>query len=173
MEITKDQKFLIKSIVIVIAFFTLATIAWDHFIIKPRLEEVTSKEITSFDDLKPLLIGSWVSKEELNSLHSEFFTFEFNSNGTIKFKTGIDDNPPEILSTGTWSIIVLDEGVNYVNKNNRFFIEIKFQTIHLLERFVVEIDPVNPKIWRSVTENDLTKERLGLFSFGGKYFYKK
>lgn len=132
----------------------------------------------TFNDAKQIITGNWISTESILSDIIQYDILIFNPNQSVKFAQGSSENQAlrlakESTLKGEWHVIENSENLISLNSEQRFLIQIDIEGVGV-EILRVEIDNANNhRMGRVKNSKDEYRDNVGLYSFGGKIFYKK
>ncbi len=132
--------------------------------------------IENFEDAKKIVPGHWVAKEELFDNYFEYNLLILNNNGQVSFAQGNSYEQALNLAnqstlSGSWSINDDPVHLDALIKSQRFLINLDLEG-YGNDILRVEIDKSQHRLGRIRDTNDDLRESSGLFTFGGKIFYK-
>jgi hypothetical protein len=140
--------------------------------------EKVSSPSNSFSiyDSGDIVVGEWISTEQIHSGLLQYDLLLFQTNGKVKFAQGISEHQAIQLARksslkSNWRIIE-DPGNNLTLADSIFLIETNIEGIGI-DTLRVEVDFKNGhRMGRSQTDRDYYREENGLYTFGGKIFLK-
>lgn len=134
-------------------------------------------KIETFSAAKEIIPGQWDAVESISGDLKEHNLLIFKKDGTVMFGQGSSIESANSLAMegnikGKWSILDKPDYLTNLIDDQRFLIEIDLGP-NLGDLLRVEIDPIQHKMGRIADDNDAMRESAGLFTFGGKIFYKQ
>lgn len=134
-------------------------------------------KIENFSAANEIIPGKWDAVEKISSNLMAHNLLIFNKDGSVAFAQGSSIESAINLAKkgyieGRWSIIENPDYLTSLIDEQRFLIEIDFGP-DLIEVLRVEIDPKQHRMGRTSQDNDMLRESMGLFTLGGKIFYKQ
>lgn len=139
-------------------------------------EKQETSRIETYASAREIVPGIWVATEKLFGSHNQYDLLIFKKDGSLQFAQGASLEQALRLAKettpGQWSINEDPNLLNNLKTDQRFLIEFTMESIGS-EILRVEIDPVQHRMGRLANEDDALRENLGLYSFGGKIFYKQ
>lgn len=147
--------------------------------ITPSNNETNSNLLNfkDFNEAKKIIPGKWVATEQITSNWIQYDLLLFNNDGSLKFSQGASLDQAlrlanESTLVGRWSINEDPKYISDLITEKRFLLEFYLEGVGA-ELVRVEIDPSNKhRMGRGINDFDLNREAQGLFSFGGKIFFK-
>jgi hypothetical protein len=134
-------------------------------------------KILTYSSAKEIIPGQWISTEKIYGDQYQYNLLQFNKDGTLKFAQGASSEQALKLANestiiGKWTVNENPNLLEILKNDQRFLIEFDLESIGS-EMLRVEIDPTQHRMGRIANENDALREQMGLFTFGGKIFYKQ
>jgi len=135
-------------------------------------ENNSLKSIDNFSDARDIVPGAWLSSEKLWDNNYTYTLLNFENDGTFLFAQSSDLNFKTKGSLkGNWTINDNPQFLDDLITSKRFLINLSLES-YGDEILRVELNDIQHRMGRIRDSNDDLRESSGLFTFGGKIFYK-
>ena len=152
--------------------FILPVVLILSFIENKYGENNSLKSIDNFSDARDIVPGAWLSSEKLWDNNYTYTLLNFENDGTFLFAQSSDLNFKTKGSLkGNWTINDNPQFLDDLITSKRFLINLSLES-YGDEILRVELNDIQHRMGRIRDSNDDFRESSGLFTFGGKIFYK-
>jgi hypothetical protein len=132
------------------------------------------EKVLDFESAKQIIPGTWVSKEVLYENQYQYNVLIMKQDGSMLFGQGssIENATSNATSVkGTWNLVINEERLKDLIELQRFLIDVNLDGIGY-DMLRIEIHPGQHQMGRIRNSADELRSSMGLFTFGGKIFYK-
>lgn len=134
-------------------------------------------KIETYASAKEIIPGQWISSETIYGNYTQYNILLFKNDGLLKFGQGGSKEQAlklanESVLVGKWSVNENPNLLTNLINDQRFLINFELDG-YGSEILRVEIHPKQHRMGRIANENDAFSSDAGIFTFGGKIFYKE